>query len=51
MTKKTIIEPFKIKVVEPLPMCSREQRIEHLKKAGNNLFLIRMIMARQELDR
>lgn len=40
MTKKTIIEPFKIKVVEPLPMCSREQRIEHLKKAGNNLFLV-----------
>ena len=37
---KTIIEPFKIKVVESIKMTSRSQRKEFLKKAGYNLFLI-----------
>ncbi len=38
--KRTIIEPFKIKIVEPLPMFTRSQRAEFLEIAGNNLFLI-----------
>ncbi|MCM2277611.1 MAG: tryptophanase [Oligoflexia bacterium] len=37
---RTIIEPFKIKVVEPLPLPSREEREEYLRKAGYNLFLV-----------
>ena len=35
-----IIEPFKIKSVEPLNFTTREERIESLKNAKNNLFLI-----------
>lgn len=38
---RTIIEPFKIKMVEPLPFLSREQRSSVLKEAGYNLFLIK----------
>jgi len=37
---KTIIEPFKIKVVEPIRMTAREEREEYLREAGYNLFLI-----------
>ena len=37
---KTIIEPFRIKVVEPIKMTTIEQRKEYLKKAGYNLFMI-----------
>ena len=37
---KTIIEPFKIKTVEPLRFTSREEREAILKKAGYNLFNI-----------
>jgi tryptophanase len=37
---KTIIEPFKIKAVEPLRFTSREEREAILKKAGYNLFNI-----------
>ncbi|MFQ5740514.1 MAG: tryptophanase [Acidobacteriota bacterium] len=37
---KTMIEPFKIKVVEPIRMTTREQRRRLLEKAGYNLFLI-----------
>lgn len=37
---KTIIEPFKIKVVESIRMTSREEREEMLRRAGYNLFLI-----------
>ena len=37
---KTIIEPFKIKSVEPLRFTSREEREAILKKAGYNLFSI-----------
>ncbi len=33
-----IIEPFKIKVVEPLALLTREARERHLKSAGYNLF-------------
>lgn len=37
---KTIIEPFRIKSVEPIHFTTREARIEILKKAFYNLFLI-----------
>ena len=37
---KTIIEPFKIKVVEPIKMTSREERERILRQAGYNLFLV-----------
>ncbi|MHB8579062.1 MAG: tryptophanase [Ignavibacteriaceae bacterium] len=38
---KTIIEPFKIKSVEPIHFTTKEERIEILKRAGYNPFLIR----------
>ena len=37
---KTIIEPFRIKSVEPLRHITREERGRHLEEAGYNLFLI-----------
>jgi tryptophanase len=37
---KTIIEPFRIKSVEPLRQTTREERERFLKRAGYNLFLI-----------
>src|SRR5210317_929672 len=37
---KTIIEPFRIKSVEPLRFTTRPQREERLKAAGYNLFNI-----------
>ncbi len=38
---KTIIEPFKIKMIEPIKMTTREQREEIIKAAGYNLFQIK----------
>jgi len=37
---KTIIEPFRIKATESIKIVSREERIEALKAARNNVFLI-----------
>jgi len=39
-TRRTIIEPFKIRVVEPLPLPTRERREQVLREAGYNLFLV-----------
>lgn len=38
---KTIIEPFKIKMVEPIQLTSREQRLALIEKASYNPFLLR----------
>ena len=38
---KTIIEPFRIKMVEPIKILSREQRQQVLKNAHYNLFLVK----------
>ena len=35
---RTIIEPFRIKMTEPLPLSSREQREEWLREAHYNIF-------------
>ena len=40
MSFKTIIEPFKIKSVEPIQVSTEEQRIQYLKKANFNPFLL-----------
>ncbi len=37
---RTIIEPFRIKSVEPLRLSTREEREEKLRKAGFNLFAL-----------
>jgi tryptophanase len=37
---RTIIEPFKIKVVEPIALLTREQRMGFLRKADFNLFCV-----------
>src|SRR5512140_26500 len=38
--QRTIIEPFKIKQVEPLVLLSREERERIVREAGYNLFLV-----------
>ena len=40
MPTKTIIEPFRIKSVEPIRWTTREQREELLRAAHYNLFLL-----------
>ncbi len=39
--KRSWAEPYKIKMVEPVKMISREEREEAIKKAGYNTFLLR----------
>jgi len=41
MTFNTIIEPFKIKSVEPIHMSTAEERIQFLERAHNNPFLLK----------
>jgi tyrosine phenol-lyase len=41
MLMKTIIEPFKIKSVEPIRMTTRPERERVLAEAGRNLFLVK----------
>ncbi len=41
MTFKTIIEPFKIKSVEPIFVSTEEERIDHIKAAHYNPFLLK----------
>jgi tyrosine phenol-lyase len=38
---KTIIEPFRVKVVEPIKMTTRAEREAYLKEAAYNLFLLK----------
>jgi tryptophanase len=38
---KTIIEPFRVKVVEPIKMTTRDERESYLQDANYNLFLIK----------
>lgn len=38
MTIKYVAEPFRIKMVEPIKMLSREERIEKIKNASYNMF-------------
>jgi len=41
MNYKTIIEPFRIKMVEPIRMTSEKERGQFLKRAKHNLFLLK----------
>ncbi len=40
-TRRSWAEPFKIKVVEPVKLTTREQRCRAIAEAGYNTFLLR----------
>ena len=42
---KTIIEPFRIKMTEPLKITTREQRVARLEAARHNVFLLDAVFA------
>ena len=41
MEFKTIIEPFRIRQVQPIRSTTREERVSALRTAGNNVFLLK----------
>ena len=41
MSKKYVAEPFKIKMVEPIKMTTKEEREEKIKEANYNLFSLK----------
>ena len=41
LTRRSWAEPFKVKVVEPIKMTSREHREKAAKEAGYNTFLLK----------
>jgi tryptophanase len=43
MEFKTIIEPFRIRQVQPIRSTTREERITALETAGNNVFLLKAV--------
>ncbi len=45
---KTIIEPFRIKAVEPIHFTTPEQRIHTLANAHSNVFLLKKISKKQK---
>ena len=42
MAIKYVAEPFRIKMVEPIKMLTREERIEKIKEAKYNLFNLKV---------
>jgi len=45
MRPRTIAEPYKIKMVEPIKMTTREYRAEKIREAGYNTFFFEARMS------